>query len=610
MARENGHLRAFLPSSIKTDFPTVRSAVCSSADARSFLITLGLTEPDLVDDVMLNLLPKYEQDEVSLADYAADIARIQQAFGTDSVVQREKLRLALRNTSFVVSVHAGDDQRYRSKPGDVYIATDRLRQLFTEVPYVYLVDAEQDCLRGEEVRELLESCGALRYLRPTSPPPEPYWSDRLKALRLSAGHPETSGYSDRVEDWSLLGLPELLEVMPTLKPEQRIERARLIWESLGDLEERRGRGVFEGSYSWTHNGKYATSFPAAFLRTLNEAAWVPDASGDLVPPNLVLFESLGWRANPFLLSKISFKPPIIDQLAKEAGIDPASLDLLRKLGITSVEDLRSRLGIDDQQVDDVQLDESAPVSDPPDEEEHSDGRDIYDEASDLYGDDMPDIQPGTPDPDGGDGVTGRSGRSGQTGAGHGSSGGRGSRQGGSSSHTNTGRQGGNAGGGGQGKRTPGSAGGRPFISYVGTHLNDEEADPDGLDQAARMHIEDQALSHILSLDPMLQRTPEGNPGFDLVEVDDAGLQVRWVEVKSMTGSLQDRPVGISSTQFHFASAKGDAFWLYVVEHATDPEKARVLRIQNPVAHARTFTFDQGWSQIALTEVSDMVRLKA
>lgn len=602
VARENGNPRAFLPSSIKTGFPTVRSAVCSSADARGFLITLGLTEPDLVDDVMLNLLPKYEQDEVSLADYAADIERIQQAFGTDSVVQREKLRSALRNTSFVVSVHAGDDQRYRSKPGDVYIATERLRQLFADVPDVYLVDAEQDCLRGEDVRELLESCGALRHLRPVSPPHEHYWSERLRELRLSAGHPETSGVNDRVEDWSLLGLSELLEAMPLLEPEERIERARLIWESLGDLEERRGRGVFEGWYSWTHNGKYATSFPAAFLRTLNEAAWVPDESGDLVPPNLVLFESLGWKANPFLLSRISFKPPIIDQLAKEAGIDPASLDLLRKLGITSVEDLRSRLGIDDQQqVDDVQIDEAAPVSDPPNEEKHSDGRDIYDEASDLYGDDMPDIKPGTPDPDGGDGVTGRSGRSGQTGAGHGAAGGGGNRQGGSSSHPHTGGKGANAGGGGQGKRTPGSAGGRPFISYLGTHPNDEEADPDGLDQAARMRIEDQALSFILSLEPRLQRTPEGNPGFDLVEIDDAGRQVRWVEVKSMTGSLQNRPVGISSTQFDFASAKRDAFWLYVVEHATDPEKARVLRIQNPVAHARTFTFDQGWSQIALSE---------
>lgn len=116
-----------------------------------------------------------------------------------------------------------------------------------------------------------------------------------------------------------------------------------------------------------------------------------------------------------------------------------------------------------------------------------------------------------------------------------------------------------------------------------------------------MKIEDQAIALIISLEPGLKRTPEGNPGFDLFEVNGSGQRVRWVEVKSMTGTLENRPVGLSHTQFDYARAKGDAFWLYVVEHATDLEKARVLRIQNPVAHARTFTFDHGWSQIARTE---------
>src|SRR3546814_722920 len=198
------------------------------------------------------------------------------------------------------------------------------------------------CLRGEEMRELLEACGALRYPRPEKAPNEPHWSDRLKALRLQAGHAETSGYSDNVEDWMLQGFQDLLDHLPKLTPEQRVERARLIWESLGDLEERRGRGIFDGAYTWSHNGKFATSFPAAFLRNLNAASWVPDANGELVPPNLVVFDSLGWKANPFLLTKIAFKPPIIDQLAKEAGIDPAALDLLKKLGITSVAELTSR----------------------------------------------------------------------------------------------------------------------------------------------------------------------------------------------------------------------------------------------------------------------------
>src|SRR3546814_3351975 len=77
------------------------------------------------------------------------------------------------------------------------------------------------CLRGEEMRELLEACGALRYPRPEKAPNEPHWSDRLKALRLQAGHAETSGYSDNVEDWMLQGFQDLLDHLPKLTPEQR-----------------------------------------------------------------------------------------------------------------------------------------------------------------------------------------------------------------------------------------------------------------------------------------------------------------------------------------------------------------------------------------------------
>jgi len=66
-------------------------------------------------------------------------------------------------------------------------------------------------------------------------------------------------------------------------------------------------------------------------------------------------------------------------------------------------------------------------------------------------------------------------------------------------------------------------------------------------------------------------------------------------------TLEDRSVRLSHTQFDYAREKGDAYWLYVVEYATDPAQAHALRIQNPVGHARTFTFDHGWSKIARTD---------
>src|SRR5690606_17921899 len=97
--------------------------------------------------------------------------------------------------------------------------------------------------------------------------------------------------------------------------------------------------------------------------------------------------------------------------------------------------------------------------------------------------------------------------------------------------------------------------------------------------------------------------PEGNPGFDLVETSGDGRVVRWVEVKSMTGGLEDRPVGVSHTQFDCARQHGESYWLYVVERV-GRDDARIVRIQDPAGKARTFTFDHGWLTVAESNGTD------
>lgn len=575
VALENGKAKAFLPGAIATNFPTMRRAVCATPEVCLFLNSLGIVEPDPVDDVIRNLLPKYQQQKMSIDDdaYAADIERIRVAFNTDSNTQKEKLRAELRNIPFVKVVDTSDGKGRVAKPVDVYIATERLQQLFAGVPEILIVDNEYDCLRGEDIRDLLVSCGASRYLTAQATPSSLGYSDKTQ-IRREAGL-ERNSWESPPEDFTLRGLTQFLDFLPTLNTEEAVARVKILWEALADLEVR-GISAFYGSYKWGyfHETKIAR-FDASFVRILNQVSWVPNGDNELVPPGQVVFDTLGWKSNPFLQTKIVFKPPIIDQLAKEAGIDPAILDLLRR-DPTIVAELANRLSVNSTQ--ETEADKPS-------------ASDVYDGAKDLYGDDMPDIPPGTPDPDGEDDfVINVGGSHGHSGTGNSRSDG----HGGSS-------EGGSGKGGSQGKRSPGHAGGRPFISYVGTHPNDDDPDPDGLDQAARMKIEEKAIDLIIRLEPSLLRTPEGNPGFDLIEKASDGSVVRWVEVKSMTGSLHDRPVGLSSKQFDFAREKGLAYWLYIVEHTNDPLRANLLKIQNPFGHARTFTFDRGWSKIAIVE---------
>ncbi len=152
------------------------------------------------------------------------------------------------------------------------------------------------------------------------------------------------------------------------------------------------------------------------------------------------------------------------------------------------------------------------------------------------------------------------------------------------------------------RQTPARTGGsrREFRSYVAAERTREIADG-SVEQERRLQLEELAIQHIEAHESEWTRTEQNNPGFDLYQTNADGGTVKWCEVKSLSGAWGDRPVTMSHTQFELAQDKGDAYWLYVVEHAGDPERIRLLRIQDPAGQARTFTFDQGWAEVAVGE---------
>lgn len=606
-AKTDGQPNAFLPTDDETGFPTVRRSVCETEESQNFLQSIGIQHPDPVDAVIRKVLPKYQVaagGAIDIENYDDDIARILAAFKTDSNAKRIELIEELQSASFVMAVDTGDGRSYLAMPSEVYLASDRMSKLFAGVDRISIVDTSYPALRGESIRTLLDSCGAARHLR-TKQEVNTLSYAELRQLREARGLPGTSYRSDRCIDWDIEGLGDLLSLLPTLPHDVRRERARLLWEALDELESRGARSQFDGTYTWTNRGNYNTDFHAHFIRRLIEGKWVPDAKGELHQPNLISFESLNWKANPFLQTKIIFKPNVIDQLAREADVDPAALDLLRKFKLTEA-DLAALVAEKFGVAQPTGVDSTSPEVNEPmipvdtDETSPAPESSVYDESKDLYGDDMPDSAEGSHDPDGGDVESGYAGRTTNEHRSLGTSvtGGAGSRSAGgnhSGPSTNGSSQSGTR---EYGKRTPGSLGGRPFISYIGTHPDVEEEDPDGLSQSQRMGIEAEAINHILDAEPHLHTTESGNAGFDLLAKDDRNQPVRWIEVKAMTGSLEHRPVTLSHTQFDHAIQKQEAYWLYVVEFATDPENRRILRIQNPAGNAKSFTFDRGWTEIA------------
>ena len=349
----NASGRIRLPSESKTDFPTVRSTICADTEALAFLKSLGLREPDLVDDVIRHVLPKYVsgQTEVDNSDYVADIRRVLSAYNTDSTIQRATLVRNLALSRFVKAVDAGTGEELWSTPGDVYLRTGCLPILFEDVAGVHFVNNLCEPLQTEMARVMLEKCGATSYLKRVEVPGA-IWSrftwSKLQEMR--SGERSTRPSEETVQDWTIPGLKQLLDTLPTLNESARAKRARLLYDALAEYANHHpGSEAFSGSYSWFYYSRKIRRFPANFVELLNNAPWVPDSNGELQLPKDVQFDTLGWEENPILQSQIHFKPPkpprqpVVNDLAKAAGVEPEMIDFIKERRIT-VSELRELYG--------------------------------------------------------------------------------------------------------------------------------------------------------------------------------------------------------------------------------------------------------------------------
>jgi hypothetical protein len=130
--------------------------------------------------------------------------------------------------------------------------------------------------------------------------------------------------------------------------------------------------------------------------------------------------------------------------------------------------------------------------------------------------------------------------------------------------------------------------------------NAPPADPDLDAQHERTETDKAGIARVLDFERQAGRfpteMPHGNRGYDVESADPEGNIVRYIEVKSCTGSWSDTFAVLSRPQFDKASAMDDEFWLYVVERA-QREDFRIHRIPNPATNATKFMFDSGWSAL-------------
>ena len=141
-----------------------------------------------------------------------------------------------------------------------------------------------------------------------------------------------------------------------------------------------------------------------------------------------------------------------------------------------------------------------------------------------------------------------------------------------------------------------------FVTYVAA--DDETAERQSAEQSVeRRAIEVAGMGRVCDHERAERRLPQpmppNHPGYDIESADESGHVVRYIEVKSVSGSWGSDGVGLTATQFAEATTRGESYWLYVVEQA-DTDDFVIHRIQNPAGRANRFFYDHGWREIGET----------
>ena len=516
---------------------TVRSAVCDSRPALEFLKSLDLSEFDRVDAIIRDVIPRYSsRGKIDESRYPDDWREIVDAYHAASADRKRQLTDALGKAFFVRAVDAGTGELSFVRPSDVYLPTKRLRALFDGIPSVLFPDRAPRGLRRRDSEALLRACDASETLAAVEFDNLGRFTGLERRQMRGKDGPLGDARQEKLIDSKFAGLEQLLDYLPRLPLEEGAARANLLWEALCDAAERPGQPGFRANYTWRYYSKRRGRRPnSASVSMLNDAVWVPDDSGHLQQPRNVEFASLGWNADPFLESLIKFKPP-------EPPSKLRALAAEAGVGVDSVEVVKEAQdeGLDVKRILRGELRKKRTLAN--------------------------NVQPRTTEM--------------------------------ADAANNTMRTGDNPGGSGgvRGDQTSGGERFRPY-TYIGVEWESEGTAAGRSEHERRMSVEEAAIALILEYEPELKRTGRNNPGYDLYEPAASGAAVRWIEVKAMAGAWDSQPVTLTHTQFDLAREKGDAYWLYVVEHA-ETDRAEIIKINDPAGWESSYTFDRGWRVLA------------
>lgn len=312
---------AFIPPQDETDFPIVKRSIVSEWKAKDFLKRLGLSEPDIFDDIVRLVLPKYKRPEassISPNEHTVNIQKILRALCSDSEIGKKKVIQATSHTPFLKAVDQNGATEFK-KPVDIYYPTQELKDYFLGTPNVWF-------LNEFEAEKEWYSIGIEN-------------KPRFNKIMVDLPYDERSrlrgnqGCTRNIEtiDYELDGINNFL--LKLSEKEKTFDKHSLIlWNFLlRHFKESPPYPFYEGVYKWFYRQERAALFDPIWKKQLRSNAWLPK-NGDDVPhlPSELRVVDLpdSFDCDDKLTDLLGMRKDVIATLAEKAGIQAEDIEFI------------------------------------------------------------------------------------------------------------------------------------------------------------------------------------------------------------------------------------------------------------------------------------------
>lgn len=270
---------AYLPTGADSELPTVKRTLCKDKQVVEFLKELGLSTPDIVDEVIETVLPRYVGGKsVEIKVWQSDFRKILGALEGADMAKRYRLSEKLKGANWILVQAAEADDLYLVGSDHAYVPSDEVKLYFGG-------NAEARFLaEGYYTDQQVETLVALGVARaPRIKVRSPSYEGHV-TLADSWGH-HKRGLAGFDPSWSVDGLQAALAVA-------NAQVSAFVWNRLVVPHAHLIRGQVESSSRQSFESSRKREEWSGTGEFLRDTAWLPDREGVFYKPSQLMLADL------------------------------------------------------------------------------------------------------------------------------------------------------------------------------------------------------------------------------------------------------------------------------------------------------------------------------